>query len=93
MYESSNCWSQRDLFALIAWEWGFEMTPWYHTDTDYVYHVYYEDKREKPSYKQKFDYEIYFQRDRDHEWIRDEDMKLLYKNNVLYPIADEDEKN
>ena len=93
MYESSNSWDQRDLFALIAQEGGFEMTPRYHSDTDYVYHVYFDNKRESPNYTKKFNYEIYFQRDWDHEWIRDEDMKLLYKNNVLYPIADEDEEN
>lgn len=93
MYESSNSWDQRDLFALIAQEWWFEMTPRYHSDTDYVYHVYFDNKREKPWYTKKFNYEIYFQRDGDHEWIRDEDKKLLYKNNVLYPITNEDEEN
>ena len=79
-YESSNSWDMRDLFALIAQEWWFEMTPRYHTDTDYVYHVYFDNKRETPNYTKKFNYKIYMQEDGDHEWIRDEDMELLYKS-------------
>ena len=80
MYEGSNSWTYRELFNLIAKEWWFEMTPYYHSDTDYVYHVYYDNIREKPSYTKKFNYEIYMQEDADHEWIRDEDKELLYKS-------------
>ena len=80
MYEQSNNWSYRELFTLIAQEWWFEMTPWYHSDTDYVYHVYFDSKREEPNYTKKFNYKIYTQEDWDHEWIRDEKMKLLYKS-------------
>lgn len=80
-YESNNSGSQRDLFNMLGEEGGFEMTPYYHSDTEYIYHVYYEDKRELwEENGKKFDFRIYFQEDGDHEWVWDEPMKLFSDN-------------
>ena len=81
---NNNSWSQRGLFQKIAEEWWFEMTCRYHSDTDYVYHVYFSDVWDimKSDWK-KFSYMIYFQKDWDHEWIRDEPMTLLSDNWIL----------
>ena len=79
-YESNNCWSMRELFKAIWDEDGFEMTCWYHSDTEYVYHVYFEDERDLIKGDKKFNFKIYYQRDGDYEGIWD-DPKHLYSDN------------
>ena len=80
-YEKNNSGSQRELFKGLWDEWGFELTPYYHSDTEFVYHVYYNDERNimEPNSK-KFNFKIYFQRDWDHEGIWDEPMTLFSDN-------------
>ncbi len=80
-YESNNSGSQRALFQAIGEEGWFEMTPRYHSDTEFVYHVYFDDEWDifKEGSKQ-FNFQIYFQKDGDHEWIWEEP-KELFSNN------------
>ena len=80
-YESNNSGSQRELFKGLWDEWGFEITPYYHSDTEFVYHVYYNDERDllKPNSKE-FNFKIYFQKDWDHEDIWKEPMTLFSDN-------------
>lgn len=78
-YESNNSGSQRALFQAIGEEGWFEMTPRYHSDTEFVYHVYYEDARELWKSKE-FNFKIYFQKCGDHEWIWEEPKELFSDN-------------
>ena len=70
IWEGNNCGSLRDLFSLLAQEWGFEPTCWFHWDTEYIYHVYINpmwngDKR--------FDYQLCVQvgEDTKEKWDKD----------------------
>lgn len=76
-YENNNSGSLRELFNLLAKEGWFEMTPYYHSDTEYIYHVYYEDEW---SGEKQFNFKILFQRDIDHEWVWDEPMETFSDN-------------
>lgn len=80
-YESNNSWSLRPLFKAIWDEGWFEMTPYTHSDTEYVYHVYYEDLRDIGALDGKvFNFRIYFQKAGDHKWIWWEPMTIYSIN-------------
>ena len=92
-YESNNSGSMRALFKALWEEGWFEMTPRYHSDTEYVYHVYFNDEWDilKEGSKQ-FNFKIYFQKDGDHEGIWKEPMSLFSDNWKLndYFISEEE---
>lgn len=82
-YESNNSGSQRELFKAIWDEGWFEMTCWYHSDTEFIYHVYFEDKWDLISWPKVFDFKIFYQEGEDHEWVWDEPMHPFSDNGEL----------
>lgn len=77
-YENNNSGSMRSLFSALGKEEWFEMTYWYHSDAEYVYHIYYEDERGFGEWEKKFNFKICIQQSDDYEWCRDDNMITWY---------------